>query len=441
MKKCGRNCKRRRKKNNLLAESNFLRMSKHPHALSLYRAPQPLKGVVDLSGSKSISNRVLIIRALCKYAFAVHKLAAADDTRLLQELLESDAPVRDAGPAGTTFRFLTAFLSLQEGEQVLTGSERMKNRPIGLLVDALRSLGANISYLEKEGYPPLKIGAPGSDFGRTAHVRIPANTSSQYISALLMIAPVLPQGLVLELEGKIVSRPYIEMTLALMAYFGVQHEWTDHTITIAPQEYQAKDFTVEADWSAASYYYTMAAFAPEVHLQLNGLFASSTQGDAVLVEMMEAFGVQSDFNTAGVLLTKSGSALPGHFQQDFLRCPDLAQSLAVVCGGLGVPATFTGLETLGIKETDRILALKTELGKLGVEVLPQGIDRFELQGRTVWKEEPEFQTYEDHRMAMAFAPLAMQHRIRISEPAVVGKSYPAFWEDIQQIGFDITHQY
>lgn len=416
-------------------------MHKHPSAISLYRTQQPLNGVVHLSGSKSISNRVLIIRALCKEPFAVHKLAAADDTRLLHTLLETEDPVRDAGPAGTTFRFLTAFLSLQEGEQVLTGSDRMKNRPIGLLVDALRSLGANITYLEKEGYPPLQIGAPGLNFGRTARVRIPANTSSQYISALLMIAPVLPQGLVLELEGKIVSRPYIEMTLALMAYFGVQHDWDGNTITIAPQDYQAKDFTVEADWSAASYYYTMAAFSPEVHLQLNGLFASSTQGDAVLVKMMEAFGVESSFNADGVLLEKRTQPLPGHFQQDFLRCPDLAQSLAVVCAGLGVPATFTGLETLSIKETDRILALKTELAKVGVQLLAEGKERFDMQGHAVWQAVPEFQTYEDHRMAMAFAPLAMQHPIRIHEPAVVGKSYPAFWEDLQQIGFDITRQY
>ncbi len=405
---------------------------------SIFRAQNPLTGVINLSGSKSISNRVLIIRALCDNSFPIHKLAAADDTRLLNELLSSEEEVLDAGPAGTTFRFLTAYLSLQDGEQVLTGSDRMKKRPIGLLVEALRGLGASIEYLEKEGYPPLKIGAPSAGFGEKVHVSIPANTSSQYISALLMIAPVLPGGLELSLEGKIVSRPYIEMTLQLMAYFGVQHVWEGNTIRIAPQAYQSKAFTVEADWSAASYYYAMAALSPEVKLQLNGLFEESVQGDAVLVGMMETFGVKTSFSGEGLLLEKNENTLPAHFKQDFLRCPDLAQSLAVVCGGLGVPATFTGLETLSIKETDRIMALKTELARVGVEVVPQGNDQFDISGKTTWSDIPEFQTYEDHRMAMAFAPLAMQHRIRISEPAVVGKSYPGFWDDIRKIGFEVT---
>lgn len=405
---------------------------------SVYRAPGPLTGLVDLAGSKSISNRVLIIRALCSESFPIHKLAAADDTRLLNELLQSESSTLDAGPAGTTFRFLTAYLSLQPGEQVLTGSERMKNRPIGLLVDALRSLGAKISYLEKEGYPPLKIGEPENGFGNGARISIPANTSSQYISALLMIAPVLPEGLQLELVGKIVSRPYIEMTLQLMAYFGVAHTWDGNTIKILPQQYRPKAFTVEADWSAASYYYAMAALAPEVKLQLNGLFEESVQGDAVLVNMMETFGVKTTFNESGLILEKSGLSLPAHFEQDFLRCPDLAQSLAVVCGGLGVPASFTGLETLSIKETDRIMALKTELARIGVEVVPGGNDRMEISGKAVWIDTPEFQTYEDHRMAMAFAPLAMQHSIKISEPAVVGKSYPGFWDDISTLGFDVA---
>lgn len=405
---------------------------------SVYRAPGPLTGQVELSGSKSISNRVLIIRALCTESFPIHKLAAADDTRLLNELLLSGASILDAGPAGTTFRFLTAYLSLQSGEQVLTGSERMKKRPIGLLVEALRSLGANISYLEKEGYPPLKIGEPEEGFGNAGRISIPANTSSQYISALLMIAPVLPEGLQLELVGKIVSRPYIEMTLQLMAYFGVVHDWDANTIKILPQQYRPKAFTVEADWSAASYFYAMAALAPEARLQLNGLFEESVQGDAVLVNMMEAFGVKTTFNKSGLVLEKSDIPMPQHFSQDFLRCPDLAQSLAVVCGGLGVPASFTGLETLSIKETDRMMALKTELARIGVEITPGGNDRMEIVGKADWKEIPEFQTYEDHRMAMAFAPLAMQHTIRISEPAVVGKSYPGFWEDITSLGFGIT---
>lgn len=402
-------------------------------------------GQVTLAGSKSISNRALIIRALCAESFPIHRLANAKDTQLLDSLLKSDKIVRNAGAAGTTFRFLTAYLAMQPDTQILTGTERMKKRPIGVLVEALRKLGADIEYLEEEGYPPLQINTP-KDLGKTHRLSISAGTSSQYISALLMIAPVLPRGLELTLDGNIVSRPYIEMTLALMRYFGVQSRWDGHTIKIAPQDYQAKEFTVEADWSAASYYYAMAAFADELDLQLNGLFKDSAQGDAVLASMMEKFNIKTTFNENGIHLTKSNDSLPPVFEYDFIECPDLAQTLAVICAGLGVHGVFTGLQTLSIKETDRIAALKNELGKVQafLSKLPEkfsktsGKQYFQIEGKAIVEGAPTFATYEDHRMAMAFAPLAMLDNIQIEEPNVVEKSYPDFWRDLEKLGFKVN---
>jgi 3-phosphoshikimate 1-carboxyvinyltransferase len=407
--------------------------------LTLSRPEGALTGEITLAGSKSISNRALIIRALSGLDFPIHKLANAKDTVLLEALLKSSEQTRDAGAAGTTFRFLTAYLSMQPGEQLLTGTERMKQRPVGVLVEALRKLGARIEYVEKTGYPPLRIGAPDG-FGKANTLSIAANTSSQYISALLMLAPTLPEGLRLQLEGQIVSRPYIEMTLSLMAYFGVQHEWEGQVIVVPPQKYEGKPFTVEADWSAASYYYAMAAIAPEAELRLNGLFENSVQGDSVLTDMFAEFGVESCFDDRGVLLKKpEGVEVPSEFTWNFLKCPDLAQTLAVCCAALGTSGTFCGLETLRIKETDRILALQQELQKVNanlIELPPTGERTYyQTQGKTLFRDTPVFATYEDHRMAMAFAPLAMQHPITIEEPDVVVKSYPDFWKDLRKIGY------
>ncbi len=412
--------------------------------LTLSRPASDLTGEITLAGSKSISNRVLIIRALCEERFPIHKLANAKDTVLLNRLLQSSGDTLDAGAAGTTFRFLTAYLSKQPGTQTLTGTARMKQRPIKVLVDTLRRLGAQIDYLEQEGYPPLRIGPPAR-FGENNTLSIAASTSSQYISALLMLAPTLPNGLRLELKGQIVSRPYIEMTLSLMAYFGISHTWTGQVITVPPQAYQGRDFTVEADWSAASYYYAMAAIAPRAHLQLNGLFKDSVQGDAVLAEMMQDFGVQTAFNKEGVLLQKKADAeVPDEFAWDFLTCPDLAQTLAVCCAALGTSGTFCGLETLRIKETDRILAIQQELQKVNsnlIELPPTGgRTYYQTQGKTLFSGTPAFETYEDHRMAMAFAPLGMQHSIQINEPDVVVKSYPDFWKDLTRLGFEVVHE-
>ena len=317
-----------------------------------------VKGVIELESSKSISNRVLIINKLCKEKFDIKRLSGAKDTQTLLSLLSQNETTFDAGHAGTTFRFMTAFLATQEGTQIMTGSERMQQRPIGDLVSALNSLGADIHYLKNEGYPPLQINTPKS-FGENNKLSIAASVSSQFITALLLIAPTLPKGLILTLEGNIVSRSYIEMTLALMQNFGVSHTWEGNTISILPQEYEAKDFTVESDWSAASYYFSIAAFSDDLDLQLIGLQENSLQGDSIITEMMEQFGVKTTFTEHGLHLTKSGEKT-ALFEWDFILCPDIAQTLAVACAGTGITGLFSGLETLRVKETDRILALKNE---------------------------------------------------------------------------------
>ena len=407
--------------------------------LKVSRSNKTVKGKIDLAGSKSINNRALIIRALCNEDFPIQRMANAKDTETLQRLLASKSDVLDAGPAGTTFRFMTAFLSLQEGTQTLTGSERMKQRPIGVLVEALRTLGANIEYLENDGYPPLKIHTPNPL--TVNQLSIPASVSSQYISALLMIAPTLENGLELTLTGKIVSRPYIQMTLNLMAYFGVNHEWKGNMISVKPQKYQPREFTVEADWSAASYYYAIAAFAnDDLDLQLDGLFENSVQGDAVIAKIGEHFGIQSQFNETGVRLTKVKNHIPSDFNYNFLECPDIAQTLAVICGGLGVKGEFSGLETLKIKETDRVAALNAELAKAKVNFEELSFDTCKIEGKATFDATPQFPTYEDHRMAMAFAPLAMLHEVLIEAPKVVEKSYPDFWKDLESLMFECFEQ-
>ncbi|MFK8163429.1 MAG: 3-phosphoshikimate 1-carboxyvinyltransferase [Lewinella sp.] len=407
--------------------------------------PNPtLKGHIALTGSKSIANRALIIRALTPGGFPIHRLAAADDTVRLEGMLASDDEVLDAGPAGTTFRFLTGYLSRRPGHQILTGSQRMKERPIGILVDALLELGADIEYTEKEGYPPLKIGYSSLD--QADAITIAADTSSQYISSLLMLAPTLPNGLRLTLDGEIVSIPYIKMTLSLMAYFGVTSSWEGQTIVVLPQAYHPREFTVEADWSAASYYYGLAALADSADLQIDGLFSDSVQGDAVVAKLYERFGVVTTFNDTGLRIEKAaGAAVPPLFEQDFVECPDIAQTLMATCAGLGVQALYSGLQTLFIKETDRVAAMKAELGKMGIALykIPAhmsgagpGQQVFAQEGKADFSAgAPTFATYHDHRMAMAMAPLALLHPIKIEDPEVVGKSYPDFYRDFERLGF------
>ncbi len=422
--------------------------------LRLSKPDRLLGGDIVLDGSKSISNRALIVLSLAGVDPAgwLSRLSTSKDTTTLYRLLMQSGDYYDAGDAGTTFRFLTAFLSLQPGVQVLTGSARMRERPIGGLVEALRGLGADIDYLEKEGYPPLRIGAIKPGQGR-ATVRIHAGTSSQFLSALLLIGPYLPGGLELIPEGRLVSRPYLEMTLQLMRFFSAEAEWQNDTVIVAPGRYRPRHFTVEADWSAASYWYAMAALADDVDLRLHGLFGDSWQGDSVVMKMMQQFGIQttvSGVSNGNIVegpigsegevlhLKKSGIAPVTHFQWDFTDCPDIAQTIAVICAGLGVPGLFSGLETLFIKETDRVLALQTELAKVGVSFReqPDGNAAFMVQGKAGWEKTPRFATYNDHRMAMAFAPLALFGPINIEKPSVVVKSYPAFWEHLGKAGFD-----
>lgn len=397
-------------------------------------AEQSIQGEITLNGSKSISNRILIIQALLGADLEINHLSNAKDTQVLQSMLEKlHEPILDAGEAGTAYRFMTAYLAWKGENHVLMGSKRMCERPIGVLANALNELGANIQYVGKVGYPPLQMKAHEKE-GWKARIHLGANISSQFTSALLLMAPVLPKGLELILEGKIISRPYIQMTLKLMEEFGIISLWHKDVIKVPHQSYVAKPFTVEADWSAASYYYALAAFSEETHLQLNGLQAQSVQGDAVLVDIMEQFGVKSTFNEKGVLLTKTAAHLEA-FSYDFSDCPDLAQTLAVVCAGLQVPAHFTGLETLTIKETDRIHALQTELEKMGAVVEATENSLEIKKGITNTTQKAHILTYEDHRMAMAFAPLALLlEEVTVEDKQVVNKSYPNFWKDFANLG-------
>ncbi len=405
-------------------------------------------GIIKLEGSKSISNRVQIIRALTGKDFAIDNLSISDDSKNLATLLSQSGDTYDTGHAGTCYRFMTGYLSIQDGEQILTGSERMKGRPIGPLVDALRSLGAQIDYMENEGYPPLRIGSlDKSNYNK--NISISGSVSSQYLSSLLMIAPVLPDGLQLQITDKLVSRPYLDMTLRIMERFGVKHSWINETtIDVPHQDYVAQDFTVESDWSAASYHYIIAAFSEEASITLEGLFEDSLQGDSAIVKIAESFGVRSTFKNDQLVLTKDASLKKDIFEYDFLQAPDLAQSVAVMAAGLGIYSVFTGLDTLKIKETDRITALRQELEKLQVFVslLPakfspkSDVEYYAING-TVSAENPvEIETYKDHRMAMAFAPIAAIVPMRILKPKVVTKSYSNYWKDLETLGFTLDYQ-
>lgn len=401
-------------------------------------------GSIILSGSKSISNRVLIIKALCDDPFEITNLSDSDDTKTLQRLLNSDSYELDAHHAGTTFRFLTSYLGVRDGENILTGSDRMQERPIKALSEALIQMGADITYLKNNGYPPLKIGSPLKEL--ESSIKLPADISSQYISALLLVAPTLPQGLKINLIGEIVSLPYLEMTLRIMEYFGVEHSWENQSIIVPHQKYQARDFYVEADWSAASYYYIIAALSDKVDITLRGLNKESLQGDSAIAKIGTSFGVKTEFRNKEIRLTKSKEKAIDYFEYDFIKCPDIAQSVSTMAAGLGISGLFSGLQTLRIKETDRIAALQTELAKVQVYLskLPEkfsknsGIEYFMQEGSITESDLPPiFATYKDHRMAMAFGPLSILLPIEIEEHMVVSKSYPNYWSDLEKLGFQI----
>jgi 3-phosphoshikimate 1-carboxyvinyltransferase len=402
----------------------------------------PLKAVSDtihIPSSKSISNRMLIIRSLAKSKAALLNLSQSDDTEVLRKSLDSETDVKDVGHAGTSMRFLTAFLSTQPGEVILTGSQRMKKRPIGPLVDALKQLGASIEYLEINGYPPLKI-LGGNLSGGT--IEIEAGISSQFTSALMMIGPMLPGGLTVELKGEVVSATYIEMTLSLMNRCGAGASFDGKKISIPEGSYTMEDFSVESDWSGASYWFQVAALLPGSEITLTGLYQNSLQGDSTLVRIFEPLGVQSAFSDEGLQLRSSEKVLPAHFDHDFTGCPDLAQTCAVSLCALGVPYRFTGTRTLRVKETDRIAALSSELKKVGFVLHEDPAGEWMAWDGTRCEPErdPLISTYHDHRMAMAFAPLAITlGKIAIEDPGVVSKSYPGFWTDLEKAGFGIEN--
>lgn len=412
-------------------------------SIQLSHSSSVLKGEINLTASKSESNRALIIQALCGDNFEIKNLAEAEDTEVLTQLLKkiqsaSDAndnqPVLSVGIAGTVMRFLTAFLALKKGRWLLTGEERMKERPIKILVDTLENLGADISYVENEGYPPLLIN--GKELNGE-FVKMDGSISSQYISALLMIAPQLKNGLQIDFKGEIISKPYIDMTINMMQYFCAEVDWLDNSILVKRGNYYAKDFIVEADWSAASYWYSIVALAKEAELILYGLKKDSLQGDSAVIDIYKNFGVDTEFIDNGVRLTKSSEfrIQNSELKIDFVNCPDIAQTVAVTCAALNVTTRLTGLKTLRIKETDRIAALENELNELGFNVEVENDDLIIYSINNVELKNHPIKTYNDHRMAMAFAPLALLNCITIKTPEVVKKSYPQFWEDLNMVGF------
>lgn len=405
------------------------------------QAPNQITASIRLPSSKSISNRALILNVLSGNAFPIENLSASDDTQVMPKAFESKDTIIDIGAAGTAMRFLTAFFSQCEGTRIITGSERMKNRPVKILAEALRHIGAEIGYVEKEGFPPLQI------TGRKLHggeITLDGSVSSQYLSALMMIAPMMEKGLNIRLEGNIVSRPYIEMTRRLMELFGVKTFWAGNIIRIVPQIYTARPFKVESDWSAASYWYEIMALAqrnPEI--ELSGLEKDSLQGDSKVVGIFENLGIKTNFLSPGnvrLVRLPTDKTRPEYFPYNFVDEPDLAQTLTVACCMLEIPFRFSGLQSLKIKETDRISALQTELKKLGYLVKNPSDSLMEWKGERCEPEaDPIISTYEDHRMAMAFAPVCLKTgKIRISEPGVVSKSYPGFWEDLGKAGFVIS---
>lgn len=407
-------------------------------------APETLSADINLPASKSISNRALIIHALSGGQLP-QNLSDCDDTRAVVNALRDMPETIDVGAAGTAMRFMTAYLAVTEGEHVITGSERMRHRPVGVLVDALRMLGATINYVADEGYPPLHISGHPLLGGK---LEIPGNVSSQFISALLLIGPVMHLGLSLHLTGEIVSRPYIDLTIHVMHGFGAEVDWTSpDTIEVQPKPYSNAPYLIENDWSASSYWYELASLYPisEANVSMRGLEDSSRQGDSVVKYIFSLLGVKTAFDEphsgkpTTVRLTRHLDSV-SQLSYDFLNCPDLAQTVVATCCGLGVTFHFTGLASLRIKETDRLVALQRELRKLGFII--QIINNEELlwDGSVCEPSMEPIDTYEDHRMAMAIAPLAVKFPgLRINNPEVVTKSYPDFWKDLRKASFTINN--
>lgn len=411
------------------------------------KAPQVLNQTIKLPASKSISNRALIIHALSGGAILPDNLSDCDDTTVIINALQNNTHEINIKAAGTAMRFMTAFLSVKDGEEhVLTGTERMKHRPIGVLVDALRHLGADISYVGDEGFPPLRIKGKKLEGGL---LEVPGNISSQYISALLMIGPTLKNGLTLRLTGDVISRPYIDLTLWTMREFGADADWSDfETISVAPKPYKERNYYIENDWSAASYWYEMMALSTheDDEIRLEGLMDGSKQGDSSVRYIFSLLGVKSTFESreegvpTTVTLRHTNRCVP-RLEYDFVNSPDLAQTFVVCCALKNVHFHFTGLSTLKIKETDRIEAMKKEMRKLGYVIHDKNNSELIWDGERCMPEiEGGIDTYEDHRMALSFAPASLCiDGLSINNPQVVTKSYPHFWEDIKSAGFEVIN--
>ena len=405
--------------------------------------PANINAQIMLPASKSISNRALIINALANGTHPLENLSDCDDTQVMLRALQAQpGETIDIMAAGTAMRFLTAYLSVTPGDRIITGTQRMKQRPIGILVDALRELGANIEYVEKEGFPPLRI--QGTTLTKS-HISLPGNISSQYISALLMIAPTLKNGLQVTLTGDIISRPYIDLTLQLMKDFGAQASWlNDHELKVEPQPYRSTPYHIEGDWSAASYWHEIVALSKDATITLPSLFRKSYQGDSKMADQFAQLGARTSYKENGITILKPkmvdiSQAI--HVNLDFTNQPDLAQTFVVTCALQNITFRFTGLQTLKIKETDRIAALICEMKKLGY-VLHEAEDSILYwDGERCERSGEAIDTYEDHRMAMAFAPACLvMDNICINNPHVVSKSYPRYWDDLRAAGFTIEEE-
>ena len=397
--------------------------------------PDGIRATIDLPASKSMSNRALILNTLSLSSYPIKNLADCEDTQVLIDAFNSNSNVFDVKAAGTAMRFLTAFLAGMEGEWIIKGSKRMHERPIHPLVETLVALGAKIDYLEKEGFPPLKIQGRKLKGGE---VYLAGNISSQFISALIMVAPLMEKGLIMHIEKEIVSKPYINLTMSMMEQSGVHAKWKNNDITIQPQTYKPIQHVVEADWTAASYWYEMVSLLPGSEMHLKGLKKTSLQGDSNVTSLFTDLGVSTEFVEDGIVIRNTKRKAKKFFH-DFVNEPDLAQTFAATCCFLGVPFLFSGIQSLKIKETDRVQALINELEKLGFVLKENEIGMLEWDGtRCPVEGEPAIDTYEDHRMAMSLAPGAIAlGSLRMNDPHVVSKSYPNFWRDIENVGFKI----
>lgn len=395
---------------------------------------KPLKGTINLPSSKSISNRLLIINALSDGRVVINNLSKAKDTEVLKRRLLSEAQIMDVGDAGTAMRFLTAYKAIKGKDTVMQGSQRMHQRPIKPLISALREIGAKIEYIENEGFPPLKI----TGFSQVSNeVTVPGNISSQFITALMLIAPALPQGLTINIDGNLMSQPYVDMTIKIMEKCGIEVKKGAKAYTINPHIYEPTMISVESDWSAASYWVSLVSQIKGSDIILEGLQEDSLQGDMRILDIAEGWGVVAEFIPAGLRLQQIDRKVDEQFI-DFKDIPDLAQTVAVAHSLLGIRGKYIGLESLRIKETDRIKALQEQLKKIGA--------RFEEEGEYWVLTPPEIElpqnvdidTYHDHRMAMAFAPLAAKMNVVIENRDVVNKSYPSFWDDLRSVNFELT---